>query len=59
MVWALLPRLLVLYLIYVDQGVSLWFIIHLVVALLVWGGSSGYHAHGLAIERASATGGIG
>lgn len=33
-----LPRILILFLIYVDQGLSLWFIIHLVVALLVWGG---------------------
>ena len=33
-----LPRILVLFLIFVDQGLSLWFIIHLVVALLVWGG---------------------
>jgi len=32
-----LPRALVLYLIYLDQGVSLWFLIHLVVAVLVWG----------------------
>ena len=41
--WALLPRVLVLFMIYVDQGISLWFIIHLVVALMVWGGSGGYH----------------
>ena len=34
----LLPRALVLYLIYLDQGVSLWFLIHLVVMVLVWGG---------------------
>ena len=34
----LLPRVLILFLIYVDQGLSLWFLIHLVVALLVWGG---------------------
>jgi len=34
----LLPRVLILFLIYVDQGLSLWFVIHLVVALLVWGG---------------------
>jgi hypothetical protein len=40
----LLPRALVLYLIYLDQGVSLWFLIHLVAAVLVWGGSSGYHS---------------
>jgi hypothetical protein len=42
--WALLPRVLVLYLIYVDQGVTVWFIVHLVVALLVWGGSGSYHS---------------
>ena len=40
-----LPRILVLYLIYFDQGISLWFIIHLVAALMVWGGSGGYSAH--------------
>jgi hypothetical protein len=27
-----------------DQGISLWFIIHLVVALMVWGGSGSYSA---------------
>jgi hypothetical protein len=42
-VWLLLPRALVLYLIYLDQGISLWFIIHLVVAIMVWGGSGRYH----------------
>lgn len=42
--WLLLPRALVLYLIYVDQGVHLWFWIHLLVALLVWGGSGSYHS---------------
>ncbi len=41
----LLPRALVLYLIYLDQGTSLWFVIHLVVALLVWiGGSHTYQS---------------
>lgn len=40
----LLPRVLILYMIYVDQGLSLWFVIHLIVALLVWGGSGGYRA---------------
>jgi hypothetical protein len=34
----LLPRALVLYLIYLDQGGSLWFLIHLVAAVLVGGG---------------------
>ncbi len=40
----LLPRVLILYLIYTDQGLSLWFLIHLLAALLVWGGSGGYSA---------------
>lgn len=40
----ILPRVLILYLIYVDQGLSLWFILHLIAALLVWGGSGGYQA---------------
>ncbi len=40
----LLPRVLVLFLIYVDQGISLWFVIHLVAAVLVWGGSGGYQS---------------
>jgi hypothetical protein len=41
--WLILPRALVLYLIYLDQGISLWFILHLVVAIMVWGGSGRYH----------------
>ena len=40
----LLPRILVLYLIYLDQGFTLWFLIHLVAALLTWGGSGGYYS---------------
>ncbi len=40
----LLPRVLILFLIYTDQGLSLWFVIHLLAALLVWGGSGGYQA---------------
>jgi hypothetical protein len=38
--WLFLPRILVLYLIYMDQGLTLWFVLHLVVAIVVWGGSS-------------------
>jgi hypothetical protein len=41
--WLILPRALVLYLIYVDQGISLWFIIHFVAAIMMWGGSTHYH----------------
>jgi hypothetical protein len=40
----LLPRILVLYMIYLDQGISLWFIIHLVAALMAWGGSGRYYS---------------
>ena len=40
----LLPRLLVLYMIYLDLGIGLWFAIHLIAALIVWGGSGGYHS---------------
>jgi hypothetical protein len=40
----LLPRVLVLYLIYLDQGITLWFVIHLVAAVLAWGGSGGYYS---------------
>jgi hypothetical protein len=39
----LLPRILILVLIYRDQGLSLWFLIHAVVALCVWGGTGGGH----------------
>jgi hypothetical protein len=40
----LLPRLLVLWMIYLDQGISLWFVIHLVAMVLAWGGSGGYYS---------------
>jgi hypothetical protein len=40
----LVLRVLVLYLIYLDQGFSLWFLIHMVTALVVWGGSGSYHS---------------
>jgi hypothetical protein len=34
----LVPRLLILFLIYQDQRFSTWFLIHAVALLLVWGG---------------------
>ena len=37
----LLPRVLILVMIYRDQGISMWFLIHLVVAICVWGGTGG------------------
>jgi len=38
--WAFLPRVLVLILIQAHLGFTLWFWIHLVTALLVWSGGS-------------------
>jgi len=35
------PRALVLVLIYRDQGLSVWFLIHAIVMVAVWGGVSG------------------
>jgi hypothetical protein len=37
--WALVPRVLMLIYIYVNLGFDLWFIAHLVALILVWGGS--------------------
>ncbi|MGC2621066.1 MAG: hypothetical protein WA414_18630 [Acidobacteriaceae bacterium] len=36
--WLLLPRVLILIWIYSDQGISLWFIIHIIALLCAWGG---------------------
>jgi hypothetical protein len=34
----LIPRILILIMIYTDQGLSLWFLIHLIALLIAWGG---------------------
>ncbi len=34
----LIPRLLILFWIYTDQGLGLWFLIHLIALLMAWGG---------------------
>ena len=34
----LIPRVLILYWIYQDQGISIWFLIHLIGLLVAWGG---------------------
>ncbi len=34
----LIPRLLILFWIYSDQGISLWFLIHVIALLMAWGG---------------------
>ena len=36
----LVPRLLILFLIYQDQGFSLWFLIHAIALLFAWAGGS-------------------
>jgi hypothetical protein len=41
--WALLPRVLVLIFIHAHRGFDSWFWIHLVTALLVWSGSGASH----------------
>ena len=38
--WVVLPRVLVLFMIYQFQGLSLWFLLHLLVAITVWTGGT-------------------
>ncbi len=44
--WLFLPRVLVLYIIYLDQGFTGWFFLHLLVALLALGGGTHYSTRG-------------
>lgn len=37
----LVPRILILFMIYTAQGLSVWFLIHAVGLLIAWGGFSG------------------
>ena len=36
--WALIPRVLMLFYIYVNMGFGPWFIAHLIALILVWSG---------------------
>ncbi|MBW4037297.1 MAG: hypothetical protein HIU91_00220 [Acidobacteria bacterium] len=36
----LIPRLLILYWIYTDLGIGLWFLLHVIALLIAWGGGS-------------------
>jgi hypothetical protein len=36
----LIPRLLILYWIYQDLGIGLWFLLHVIALLVAWGGGS-------------------
>ena len=38
---AIIPRILILFWIYQDQGVSLWLLIHAIGLIVAWGGGSG------------------
>jgi len=35
----LVPRILILFWIYEDQGITIWFLLHVVALLIAWGGS--------------------
>jgi len=37
----IVPRILILVLIYRDQGLSVWFLVHAIVMVCVWGGIGG------------------
>jgi hypothetical protein len=51
----LVPRLLVIYLIYMDQGVSFWFVVHLIAALVVFASGGRYQTR-KRLERQRAIG---
>ena len=51
----LVPRLLVIYLIYMDQGVSFWFVVHLIAALIVFASGGRYQTR-KRLERQRAIG---
>jgi hypothetical protein len=36
----LVPRLLILFWIYQDQGITIWFLLHVIALLVAWGGGS-------------------
>jgi hypothetical protein len=36
----LIPRLFILFWIYQDQGITIWFLLHVVALLFAWGGGS-------------------
>lgn len=39
-VWLLVPRILILFWIYQDQGIGLWFLLHVIALLIAWSGGS-------------------
>lgn len=51
----LLPRAVVLYLIYMDQGIGFWFVVHLITALVIWASGGRYQTR-RRLERQRAIG---
>ena len=39
-VWLLVPRILILFWIYQDQGITIWFLLHAIAMVIAWGGGS-------------------
>lgn len=37
-IWLLVPRILILFWIYQDQGVGLWFLLHAIALVIAWSG---------------------
>ena len=37
---ALVPRILILFWIYTDQGITIWFLLHVIALIIAWGGGS-------------------
>ena len=50
LVAAVIPRILILFWIYQDQGVSLWLLIHAVGLIVAWGGGSGTYVRRRRVE---------
>lgn len=42
LVWVLVPRILILFWIYQDQGITIWFLIHVIALLCAWGGGGSH-----------------
>ena len=36
----LIPRILILFWIYQDQGITIWFLLHAIALIIAWGGGS-------------------
>src|SRR6201995_3856484 len=40
LVWLLVPRILILFWIYQDQGITIWFLLHAIALVIAWGEGS-------------------